>query len=91
VLKKEYKLAKEPSGGVIDGIYDSMLNFNPDKDLVPSTHNINWKSDKVNLCKRYPKPVRPEDEDAMDEVTDMGSFFNFFQTKEDELDVRSNR
>ncbi|PVG04089.1 hypothetical protein CPB86DRAFT_821535 [Serendipita vermifera] len=87
VLKKEYKLAKEPSGELVDGIYGSMLDFNPDKDLVPSSQNINWKSDKMNLCKRYPKPVRPEDEDAMDEVTDLGSFFNFFQTKEDEIDL----
>lgn len=71
---------------MIDGIHESMLSFNGDKDLVVSSMPISWKNDKVNLCKKYPRPTGGEDDD-MEDMPDQGSFFNFFQIAEDELDV----
>ncbi|CAG7849243.1 SubName: Full=Related to SET protein (Protein phosphatase 2A inhibitor) {ECO:0000313/EMBL:CCA67976.1} [Serendipita indica DSM 11827] len=85
VLKKEYKLKNAPSGEQVDGIYDSMLNFNPDTDLVASTTKINWRNDKVNLCKMFPRPT--DEDELMDEVPDMGTFFNFFEQAVDESDL----
>jgi template-activating factor I len=85
VLKKEYKLKKPHSGKVVDGIHESMITFDPDRDLVPSKMKIDWKSEDVNLSKKYPPPPRSSD-DAM-ELEDMGSFFNLFETTDEELSV----
>ncbi|KIM33577.1 hypothetical protein M408DRAFT_157192 [Serendipita vermifera MAFF 305830] len=85
VLKKEYKLKKPHSGKVINGIYESMITFNPERDTAIGKMKIDWKNDKVNLCKKYPPPP-PAKEDDM-ELEDMGSFFNFFELPEDELAI----
>jgi len=86
VLSKEYKLKNAPSGEVVDGIYDSMLSFNPDRDIVVSSQRINWKNDKMNLCKKYPLPAAVDEDDDMGDGPDQGSFFNFFESIDDELE-----
>jgi hypothetical protein len=65
-----------------------MLSFNHDKDIALSTQMINWKNDNMNLCKKYPRP-KAED-DNMGEMPDQGSFFNFFESGDDELDVSTS-
>jgi hypothetical protein len=62
-----------------------MITFNPDKDLVLSKMKIDWKSEEVNLCKKFPAPARSGEDDM--EVEDMGSFFNLFERQEDDLSV----
>jgi len=85
VLKKEYKLKRPHSGKVVNGIHESMINFDPDRDIAISKTKIDWKSDKVNLCKKYPVPTPTGDDDM--EIEDFGSFFHFFQLAQDELSV----
>ncbi|KAG8758233.1 hypothetical protein FRC14_000480 [Serendipita sp. 396] len=87
VLSKTYSLKTPPSGAVINGIYESMLKFNPDLDLVISSSGISWRNDKVNLCKKFPAPksLAGEEDELMD--ADLGSFFNFFDTNTDESDL----
>jgi hypothetical protein len=62
-----------------------MLSFNQDKDIAVSSQTVNWKNDKLNLCQKYPR-LTTED-DNMGDLPDQGSFFNFFESNDDELDV----
>ncbi|KAG8799975.1 hypothetical protein FRC17_006995, partial [Serendipita sp. 399] len=84
VLSKTYALKAPPSGELVDGVYESMLRFNPDKDISISSSKISWRNDKVNLCKKFPAPKALSGE--QDELMDSGSFFNFFELDDDESD-----
>jgi hypothetical protein len=44
---------------------------------------IQWKDPKKSLTKLYPRKVNKEDDD----ITDFGSFFNFFENETDTLEV----
>jgi template-activating factor I len=48
---------------------------------------INWKDESKNLTKLYPRQI---DNDDPEDIADPGSFFNFFELKEDPAGVRSN-
>jgi hypothetical protein len=80
-----------------------MLDFDWDKDIKPQVrisisygvvaaltfvieqpHHIKWKRGK-NLCERYPK----EEDDG--EITNLGSFFNWFEAPSDPFDVRGDK
>ncbi|THH05137.1 hypothetical protein EW145_g5013 [Phellinidium pouzarii] len=85
VLKKVYKFMvpsvrkdETPDG---NGITESMLEFDWEKDVVAQATKISWKSDAVNLTKLYPRVIDDED------VSDMGSFFNFFEHDADTYDI----
>lgn len=45
---------------------------------------INWKSDAVNLTKQHPRVLEDGD------ISEPGSFFNFFEGKDDPFDVSSD-
>lgn len=72
----------------MDGIYDSMLEFDPDTHLKLSTMKIDWKNDKMNLFKKYPRSQKNEDEDELMDSDDLGSFFTFFEAPDDDMGVR---
>lgn len=45
---------------------------------------IHWKDPKKALTKLYPRKIDKENDD----ITDVGSFFNFFEQETDTLEVR---
>jgi len=85
VLKKEYKYIPPPAAeGEVpdeDGITPSMLDFNWERDIEAKATKINWKDDEHNLVKLHPQTV------VDDDLTEGGSFFNFFETATDYTDI----
>ncbi|KAH8120660.1 hypothetical protein DFH11DRAFT_82001 [Phellopilus nigrolimitatus] len=85
VLKKEYKFIAPPAAKdeVADehGITPSMLDFDWERDVAPQATKISWKSDTVNLTKLHPRVTDDDD------VSDPGSFFNFFEKESDPFDI----
>jgi hypothetical protein len=47
---------------------------------------VNWKDEKKALTKLYPRLVDDEEE-----ITEFGSFFNFFEHEADTLEVRGHQ
>ncbi|KAG6814014.1 hypothetical protein H0H92_003864 [Tricholoma furcatifolium] len=89
VLKKEFKFVPPPAAADEkpdeDGITESMLEFSWDRDVVPSSQQINWKDADKALTKLYPREVLDEDDVA--EMGEPGSFFNFFEQKTDPYEI----
>ncbi|KAI5124389.1 hypothetical protein M0805_008274 [Coniferiporia weirii] len=85
VLKKEYKFMAPPALKTETpdehGITESMLEFDWERDVAPQATKISWKSDAVNLTKLYPRVLEDDD------VSDPGSFFNFFEKEADPFDI----
>jgi len=85
VLKKVYKFIPPPAAKDETpdehGITDSMLDFDWERDVEPQAIKINWKSDSVNLAKQHPRVIEDDD------VSEPGSFFNFFEEKDDPFDI----
>ncbi|TDL28772.1 hypothetical protein BD410DRAFT_760374 [Rickenella mellea] len=85
VLKKVYKYIPPPSAkdDVADenGITQSMIDFEWERDVEPQATKIQWKDDSKNLTKLHPLVLEDGD------VSDLGSFFNFFETAKDEADI----
>jgi template-activating factor I len=81
-------LKDPPFGTAVDGIYDSMLSFDPERHLKLSAMKIDWKNDKLNLCKKYPRLKGNEDEDDLMEGGGQGSFFTLFGSEDDDMAVR---
>ncbi|KAJ8084355.1 hypothetical protein AAF712_001145 [Marasmius tenuissimus] len=94
VLKKEYKyvpaLAAAGEQADADGLTESMLDFSWERDVEPSVTKINWKDADKALTKLYPRKVSDDDDEDLDEPTDAGSFFNYFEEKSDPLEVGLN-
>ncbi|KAG9087075.1 hypothetical protein FS749_003189 [Ceratobasidium sp. UAMH 11750] len=100
VLKKSYGYTLPPETTAKsttpdeNGVTDIMVDFDWERDIEISGTPINWKSESKALTKLRPRPDmkeierRLEEDDDDDTVTiDYGSFFNFFEEKEDELDI----
>jgi len=87
VLRKEYKYVAPPSAKDEqpdeNGITESMLDFSWDRDVEISTMKIDWKDPEKALTKVYPR----ETGDDEDEISDPGSFFNFFEHRADPSEV----
>ncbi|KAF8736741.1 hypothetical protein AX14_014064 [Amanita brunnescens Koide BX004] len=87
VLKKEFKYVPPPSAADekpdADGITQSMLDFSWDRDVVTSAVNVNWRDPKKALTTLYPRLVDDQ------EMTEFGSFFNFFEHEADTLEIGS--
>ena len=64
--------------------WDKFVLTSPNCSPSPTlqTTKINWKDATHNLTKAYPRVL---DED--DDLTEPGSFFNFFEVAKDHLDV----
>jgi template-activating factor I len=88
VLKKEFKYVPPPAAADeqpdANGITETMLDFSWERDVEPSATKINWKEDSKNLTKMY--PCKAEDDDPED-ISDPGSFFNFFEVKQDASEI----
>ncbi|PPQ62783.1 hypothetical protein CVT24_000477 [Panaeolus cyanescens] len=88
VLKKEYKYIPPPAADSDtpdeNGITQSMLDFSWERDVEASGTPINWKDADKALTKLYPREVDEYDEDG---ISDPGSFFNFFESKNDPDDM----
>jgi len=86
VLKKEYRHSPstEADGEMKDewGVTDAQAAFSWDMDVEPQAIKISWKDDAHNLTKTHP---RISDDD--DEISEPGSFFNFFESKKDHMDM----
>ncbi|CAE6462206.1 unnamed protein product [Rhizoctonia solani] len=100
VLKKYYKYTSPPEVTVEDstpdatGVTNVMVDFNWERDIEISGTPINWKSPSRTLTKLRPRPdmeeieKRLKREDADEPITiDTGSFFLFFEEKDDEFDI----
>ncbi|KAF8905439.1 hypothetical protein CPB84DRAFT_1844850 [Gymnopilus junonius] len=78
VLKKEYKYVAPPSAKDDkpdeNGITESMLDFSWDRDVEISAIKIDWKDPEKALTKVYPRESGDDDE-----ISEPGSFFNFFE------------
>ncbi|KIP01493.1 hypothetical protein PHLGIDRAFT_26985 [Phlebiopsis gigantea 11061_1 CR5-6] len=88
LLKKEYKYV-QPAGaqdGEADenSVTDAMFDFSWERDVEPQ---VDWKDDAHNLTKLYPRVADAADED---DLSDSGSFFNFFELADDPLDLGVN-
>ncbi|TFK30400.1 hypothetical protein FA15DRAFT_4919 [Coprinopsis marcescibilis] len=86
VLKKEYKLIPQPNTANEkpdeNGITDSMLEFSWETHVEGQP--IKWKSEETNLTKSYPREAGDDDDEL---PIDTGSFFNFFEYKDDPSDI----
>ncbi|KAH6917425.1 hypothetical protein BKA70DRAFT_334487 [Coprinopsis sp. MPI-PUGE-AT-0042] len=93
VLKKEFKYSPpastEDDKADENGITDAMLHFDWSEHVKISSMKIDWKSDENNLTKHYPRQKDEDDEDDDELPQEPGSFFNFFEHKEDPYDVSS--
>jgi template-activating factor I len=89
VLKKEFKYNAPPSAADEkpdeDGITESMLDFSWERDVEAQTFKIEWKDAEHTLTKLHPSQTGEDDDE--DSIMDMGSFFNFFEKAEDQLDI----
>ncbi|KAI0702426.1 hypothetical protein BC835DRAFT_1263769 [Cytidiella melzeri] len=86
VLKKEFKyvppeVAADEKPGE-DGLTDSMIDFNWERDVESKAFKIDWKDDSKNLTKLYPRVSNEPDD-----VSEGGSFFNFFESAHDPFDI----
>ncbi|THH30335.1 hypothetical protein EUX98_g3845 [Antrodiella citrinella] len=84
VLRKEFRYV-EPKTRTqeradSEGFKWSMLDFDWEKDVKPQASRIRWKPGK-DLSRKYPK----EEDDG--EVTELGSFFNWFTITSDPFDL----
>ncbi|WVF66977.1 hypothetical protein IAT40_001720 [Kwoniella sp. CBS 6097] len=98
VLSKKYTLPKGTESAPADGtITDELRQFEGVEDLEASTVKIEWKSDDKNLTKKHPRVIQgahehKEGEDCDHEDDggyegDLGSFFLYFETAEDPLQI----
>nr|XP_019012144.1 uncharacterized protein I206_02987 [Kwoniella pini CBS 10737]OCF50925.1 hypothetical protein I206_02987 [Kwoniella pini CBS 10737] len=90
VLSKKYSLPKGVEPAPKDGsVTDELRKFEGTDDLVPGSVKIDWKSDEVNLPKKQPRVVQRADDDEDEDgfEGDLGSFFIFFETDEDVLQL----
>ncbi|TFL06497.1 hypothetical protein BDV98DRAFT_559516 [Pterulicium gracile] len=91
VLKKEYKYTPPTASADDkpdeDGITDAMLDFSWGRDVVASKMPISWKDPAKALTKLYPAQGGGDNDDDDDDATDTGSFFNFFETTDDPLEL----
>lgn len=83
VLKKEYKFtesqARKNERPDKDGFKWTMLDFDWERDVEPQPYRISWNRGQ-NLCELYPKVEEDGD------VTELGSFFNWFESPGDIFD-----
>ncbi|QRV88247.1 Nucleosome assembly protein (NAP) [Ceratobasidium sp. AG-Ba] len=100
VLKKSYSYTLPPETTVKsttpdeNGVTDIMVDFNFERDIVISGAPINWKDESKALTKLRPRPgmdeiekqIQENDDDDDDPTIDYGSFFHFFEEKEDDFD-----
>ncbi|KAG8713859.1 hypothetical protein FRC11_010706 [Ceratobasidium sp. 423] len=86
ILKKEYKYtppAGTPAPGTnvdANGVSDAQEVFEWESHITPQAIKINWKDDGHNLTKLSPRVLNPEDPE---DVEELGSFFNWFETGPD--------
>ncbi|KAF8883898.1 hypothetical protein CPB84DRAFT_1965095, partial [Gymnopilus junonius] len=85
ILKKVYKFtesaARKKEVADKEGFKWSMLDFDWDDDVKPLPEKILWKPGQ-NVCQKYPA-IRDKD----NEITDLGSFFNWFEADGDPFDI----
>jgi len=86
VLKKEYKYSPSPNvdGERKDewGITDAQAAFSWDVNVEPQATKVTWKDDTHNLTKAHPRVL-----DDDDEISEPGSFFNFFEAAKDHMEL----
>lgn len=100
VLKKSYSYTAPPETTAAsttpdaNGVTDVMVDFNWERDIVISETPITWKDPSKAFTKTRPRPDMEEIEkrlkgDDNDEpiTIDTGSFFHYFEEKEDEFDI----
>lgn len=90
VLRKEFK-SSQPASTKEDnadenGITNAMLHFEWEKHVKATSMKIDWKDDKNNLTKHYPRETDEEDDEG-DLPSEPGSFFNFFEHEADPYDI----
>jgi len=86
VLKKEYRYSPSThiDGEKKDewGITDAQAAFSWDVNVEPQAIKINWRDDAHNLTKAHPRIL-----DDDDELSEPGSFFNFFEVAKDHMEL----
>jgi template-activating factor I len=90
VLKKEFKYIPPPSGsGDVDenGLTAAHIDFAWERDVDAQSIKISWKSSAKNLTTLYPRVKDDEDDEEDALPADPGSFFNFFEEKEDIFEI----
>ncbi|RSH94609.1 hypothetical protein EHS25_004413 [Saitozyma podzolica] len=92
-LSKKYTLPEGVASAPTDGsVTQEMRDFDPEDDLIPSTISIEWKSDAVNLTKKFPRGVATASSEEGDDEGfdgDAGSFFHFFTEQFDPHSLRA--
>ncbi|KAI0343987.1 hypothetical protein BDW22DRAFT_1327620 [Trametopsis cervina] len=87
VLKKEFKYAPPPGAADEtpgeDGLTDSMIDFNWERDVEGKPFKIDWKDESKTLTKLYPRVA----DDSDDDIAESGSFFHFFERADDPYDI----
>ncbi|KAB5594365.1 ATP-dependent DNA helicase recQ [Ceratobasidium theobromae] len=99
VLKKYYKYTAPPEVTSEDatpdenGVNNVMVDFDWERDIEISGTTIDWKDAKKALTKLHPRPNMEDIEKQMedghnDSITiNYGSFFHYFEEKDDEFDI----
>ncbi|KAF8314736.1 hypothetical protein DL93DRAFT_986322 [Clavulina sp. PMI_390] len=94
VLKKEFKYVAPSDPEALkkdeNGVCQADIDFDFDRDVDVVTTKIEWKEDKKNLIKLFPRVF---DTDEPDEIVEDGSFFHFFEDSKvrDALSLRFMR
>lgn len=85
VVKKVYKYVAPPAAKDEkpdeDGITQSMIEFDWERDIESQATKINWKDESKNLVKLHPRVMDDDD------VSEPGSFFNFFEIAKDDFEL----
>ncbi|ELU44519.1 ATP-dependent DNA helicase recQ [Rhizoctonia solani AG-1 IA] len=98
VLKKYYKYSAPPEVSPEDstpdanGVTNVMIDFNWERDIDISGTEIEWKDPANALTKLRPRPDMEEIEKRLKDddepiSIDTGSFFHYFEEKDDEFDI----
>ncbi|CAE6534430.1 unnamed protein product [Rhizoctonia solani] len=100
VLRKYYTYTSPPEVRTEDstpdgnGVTNIMVDFDWERDITISGTKIEWKNPGSALTRLHPRPTMEEierqlkSEDADGPVPiDTGSFFHFFEEKDDEFDI----